>query len=49
MSAMVNMYTQKYTHTHTDAAVHVNELSMEQWWVLILMNTNEGTKIEGAG
>jgi len=29
------------------AAMHVNELSMEQWWLFTLMNINEGTKIEG--
>ena len=46
---------QTHTHTHTThiqtntgaAAVHVNELSMEQWRLFTLMNINEGTKIEG--
>ena len=48
-------HTHTHTHTHTlhiqtntgAAAVHVNELSMEQWRLFTLMNINEGTKIEG--
>lgn len=39
--------TDAHTNKHAEAAaMHVNELSMEQWQLLILMNINEQTKIE---
>ena len=57
LSCLLHLFAHrgKHTHTHTThiqtntgaAAVHVNELSMEQWRLFTLMNINEGTKIEG--
>lgn len=43
-----HIYTQANTQTKA-AAVHVNELSMEQWWLFTQTNLTKttGTKIEG--
>lgn len=44
----VNVHTYAHTNKHGDAAaMHVNELSMEQWQSFILMNINEGMEDGG--
>lgn len=57
LSCFLHLFVHRAEHIHATntqtnkrtgaAAMHVNELSMEQWRLFTLMNINEGTKIEG--